>query len=82
MFLPSLLTVRGCTVTTRGNLNGPLDVIPVDFSCNEFFLGDGDPSDDNHGKRDRVNSGVDGVDQGEAHEASEGGEHAELHDGV
>lgn len=71
--LPALVTVS--------RFDGPADVVPVDFSCDQFLLGDGNSGDDDDCEGNGVDCGVNGVDQSEGQEAGKSGECAELHDG-
>ena len=71
--LPALVTVS--------SVDGPADVVPVDFGCDQFLLGDGNSGNDDDGEGDGVDCGVNGVHQSEGQEAGKSGECTELHDG-
>ena len=73
--LPTLVTVSALFMC------GLPDVLSVDLSCDQLLLCDGDSGDDNDGQGDRVDSGIDGVDQSDGQEARDGGDNAGVHVG-
>ncbi len=72
---PTLVTVSALDVL------GLPDVLPVDLGGDQLLLCDGNSGDDDDGQGDRVDGGIDGVDQSDGQEAGDGGDNAGVHVG-
>ena len=73
--IPTLVTVSAL------NMLWLPDVLPVDLSCDQLLLGDGNSGDDDDGQGDRVDGGIDGVYQSNGQEAGDGGDNTSVHFG-
>ena len=75
--LPALLSIASAVLGV--GVGG--DVLAVDLGGDELLLGDGDAGDDDDSQGHRVDGGVDGVEEGEGHEAGSSSDSAEMHVG-
>ena len=75
--LPALLSIASAVLGV--GVGG--DVLAVDLGGDELLLGDGDAGDDDDSQGHGVDGGVDGVEEGEGHEAGSSSDSAEMHVG-
>ena len=75
--IPALVSVAAAVLGV--DVGG--DVLTVDLSSDELLLGDGDAGDDDDSQGHGVDGGVDGVEEGEGHEAGSSSDCAEMHVG-